>query len=81
MAVYMTRQRALKAGFTHHGSYHGIPMWLGGIDGVPVVCAKIEVLEHVVSLFHYLEKQFGRLRQTRPIFRFKVGRQIDEMIS
>ncbi len=78
MIVYMTRQRALKAGFTHHGSYHGIPMWMGGIDGVPIVCAKVVALEYLVSVFHFFEKQVGILCRKRPIFRFKVGREIDD---
>ena len=84
MVLYMTRQRALKAGFTHHGSYHGIPMWMGGVDkngGIPIVCAKVQVLEHLVTLFHFLEKQIGRLSRKRPIFRFKIGKQIDQTIA
>ena len=81
MVVYMTKQRALKAGFTHHGSYHGIPMWMGGIDGVPIVCAKVVVLEYMVSAFHFIEKHIGQLGHGRPIFRFKIGRQIDDTIS
>ncbi|MFT4924665.1 MAG: hypothetical protein ACI8WB_000748 [Phenylobacterium sp.] len=81
MVVYMTRQRALRAGFTHHGSYHGIPMWMGGIDGVPIVCSKVTLLEHLVSFFRFFEQQIGRLKHKRPIYRFMLGKKIDQTIS
>lgn len=77
MILYMTTEQALRAGFTHHGSYHGIPMWMGGIDGVPVVCAKWVVLENLVTIFHFLEKKVGMLTRKPPIFHFKVGREIE----
>lgn len=38
MLGYITEKKAKTEGFTHHGSYYGIPIWMGNIeaeDGAP----------------------------------------------
>lgn len=77
---YMTACEALREGFTHHGSYYGIPVWVaeGGPDGL-MVATKWAPLEYVMTVFHYIE---GLLRSVFdpddvPTFQFMVGKPID----
>lgn len=77
---YMTAREALRDGFTHHGSYYGIPVWVAidGPDGL-VVAAKWGPLEYVMTVLHYIE---GILRTVfypddEPTFQFLVGKPID----
>lgn len=76
---YMTATEARAEGFTHHGSYYGIPLWIGQVDGeAPLVATKHIAMEPVMSLFHILE---GLVRAVcwpdeEPGFLFKVGKEI-----
>lgn len=54
MFGFMTKDEALKAGFTHHGSYYGIPLWITDSE-TPMVATKWEPLEYVMTMFHYIE--------------------------
>lgn len=54
MLGYMTKKEALTLGFTHHGSYYGIPIWISD-DDIPMVAAKWAPFELVISVVHYIE--------------------------
>ena len=77
---YINEKEALDAGFTHHGSYFGIPCWLADIDGEGMmVQPKFHFLEYVFDLFVEIE-QF--LRSTfmpgeDPGFQFTLGKEIN----
>lgn len=75
MFGYMTAQEALKNGFTHHGKYYGIPVWLAPDDPDFPVATKWEPFEHLMILAHHLE---GIIQATcfpddEPSFCFLVG--------
>ena len=58
MLGYITEEKAKAEGFTHHGSYYGIPIWMGNVeaeDAGPVIAAKWAPLELVMRLFHHIE--------------------------
>lgn len=75
---YMTKDDALSEGFTHHGSYYGIPIWIGDPEGVFMVATKWATMEFMMSIFHVFE---GLIR---PImfpnepncFQFQLGKEI-----
>ncbi|MGR3969268.1 hypothetical protein [Shewanella sp. 1180_01] len=77
---YMTEQQAIAEGFSHHGKYYGIPVWLGDIEGDFWVATKWAPMEWLMSLFHVVE---GTMR---PIlypdepnsFQFQIGKEIKE---
>lgn len=81
MLGYMTKLEALKAGFTHHGDYYGIPCWIGGLsnfnDGL-LVAAKWAPMEHLMTLFHVLEANLRPLKfpNEPPCFQFRVRERI-----
>lgn len=56
MLGWMTKADALKEGFTHYGSYFGIPVYMSDPDGEDfMVAAKHSWLEPLMTLFHYVE--------------------------
>lgn len=73
MFGFVTKNEALELGFTHHASYYGIPLWITD-DEFPMVATKWEPLEHVMTLFHYIE---GFMNTFSPMdeqgFLFKIG--------
>lgn len=80
MLGYMTAKEAKAQGFTHHGKYFGIPVWIGNPerDGM-LVATKWAPLEYLMTLFHAIE---GLMRATlypedEPAFQFQVGPKID----
>lgn len=53
---YTTKAEAIAAGCTHHGSYYGIPLWMGDVDSdCPLVFAKWAPLEWLMMGFTYIE--------------------------
>ncbi|MEL4370730.1 oligoribonuclease [Shewanella xiamenensis] len=80
---YMTEQQALAEGFTNHGSYYGIPVWIGDVEGDFMVATKWAPLELLMSLFHIIEGVM------RPIlfpnepnsFQFQLGHKIKGSIG
>jgi hypothetical protein len=72
MLGYMTKKEALAIGFTHHGSYYGIPVWITE-DYFPMVAAKWSPLEYVMTLFHYVEAFIQSLSMEDRGFMFHVG--------
>lgn len=82
MLGYMTEREALSQGFTHHGSYYGIPCWIGDLSGQfddrMLVAAKWAPMEYLMTVFHYLEVNLRVLKfpGEPPCFQFKVGELI-----
>lgn len=76
---YMTAKEAKAEGFTHHGNYYGIPIWIGYVDtATPMVATKHAALEPLMTLFHMIEGLVGGLFLNRePAFLFQVGAPID----
>ena len=79
MLGYMTAKKAKAEGFSHHGKYYGIPVWIGDVHGDFVVATKWEPFEPLMTLFTYIE---GFLRaimfpNEEPVFQFQIGKEID----
>ncbi len=79
MLGYMTKEQAKGHGFTHHGSYYGIPCWLGDPEGSMMVATKWAPLEYLMTVFHVIE---GVMLATffperEPTFQFVVKGPID----
>jgi hypothetical protein len=80
---YMTAREAKAHGFTHHGKYFGIPVWIGNpdsTDGGMLVATKWAPMEYLMTAAHVVE---GVLRSTfypqdEPTFQFLVGDRIKE---
>ncbi len=71
---WMDAQEAFSHGFTHHGRYCGMPVWLGEPFGHLQITAKWAPLELAVvilwmahslrpSIFHRSKAEFGHLLQ------------------
>lgn len=77
---YMTASEARASGFTHHGSYYGIPLWLGDLEGeAPLVATKFAPLELLMSVFHIIEGIVSAIcwPDDEPAFMLKVGDPIE----
>lgn len=77
MLGYMTEREAKENGFTHHGKYFGIPVWVAP-DNDFMVATKWAPMEYVMTAFHYIE---GFLRSMfypddEPVFQFLLGQEI-----
>ncbi|EPL8978909.1 hypothetical protein P4891_003986, partial [Pseudomonas aeruginosa] len=78
MLGFTTKAEAQKIGASHHGSYYGIPMWMGDVDGAQRLPPGFhQVFEFVVDLFSYIEGIVNSMLGQEPTFMFKVGRRID----
>lgn len=77
MLGYMSEAKAKAEGFTHHGKYYGIPIWIGDPYRDCMVATKVWWLEPVMSAAHVIEGLCHSLRGTEPSFMFLVGRKID----
>lgn len=76
MLGYMSAKEAKAHGFTHHGKYFGIPVWIGDPHGDCMVATKWAPMEFAMSVAHYIEGAIHSLRGTEPTFMFLVGRKI-----
>ncbi len=79
MLGYMTAKEAVGHGFTHHGSYYGIPCWLSPGDPEFPVATKWAPMEYLMPVVHTFE---GAVMATvfpddEPSFMFKVGAPIN----
>lgn len=61
MFGYMTAKQAKAEGFTHHGSYLGIPIWIGDIDRIPIVATKWEPMELTMTVFQHIDQTLRRI--------------------
>lgn len=76
---FMTKHEALSEGFTHHGSYYGIPLWMTETDE-PMICPKHILLEPVMDLFIAIEMFLFPLvhgEDADPVFRFVIKSKIE----
>lgn len=79
---HVTAAEARSMGFTHHGSYYGIPLWLGNVAS-PVeplmITVKWQPLDLLLTPFHCIEGAVQALMypDDPPFFQFKVGAEID----
>lgn len=78
MLGYMTAKEAKKNGFTHHGSYFGIHVWIGDPEREFMVAAKWAPLELAMSAAHFIEGflQSMFFPEREPGFQFFVGSPI-----
>lgn len=77
MLGYMTKAEARRHGFTHHGKYYGLPLYIAPEKGF-MVATKISWLEPVMTVFHHIE---ATVRATafpdrEPTFVFQLGRPL-----
>lgn len=75
---YMTAREAKAQGFTHHGKYFGIPVWIGHPGEQMMVATKWAPMEYLMTAFHFIE---GFILATffperEPMFQFLVGDEI-----
>ncbi len=82
MLGYMTQREALSYGFTHHGSYYGIPCWLAPDDDF-MVATKWAPLEYLLPVIHRIEEFMQQvvLDCDEYGFRFVIGPKITTDIS
>lgn len=80
MFGWRSAEDAKTLGFTHHGSYYGIPIYLGfkgepSSDDAPLVAVKWAPMDLVLDLFTVLEDTFRPIMfpDSEPCFQFKVG--------
>ena len=78
MLGYMSPDEARKLGFTHHGRYFGIPLWIGDPDGNCLVAVKWSPLNWVMDLFHGIEDLVRAIAfpEALPCFQFSLGDEI-----
>ena len=73
---YVTASEAIELGFTHHGSYYGIPCWIGDVYGDFQVMTKWAPMEYVMTIFHYIEGFMNDALGREPSFMFKLRGKI-----
>lgn len=82
MLGYMTEREAANHGLTHHGSYYGIPLWMGDIDSeAPLMFAKWAPLDFMIEVFSLVEGLLFPLvhgPDAQPMFMFRVKGEIKE---
>jgi len=64
--------------FDHHGSYYGVPIYLGDIGGNHYTMVKWVILEPVFDLFEMIEPTMRRMiyGEGSECFQFTVGKPI-----
>lgn len=73
--LYMTKTVAKREGFTHHGSYFGIPCWIDERDFC--VATKWVWMEPLMSAFHYIEQALRAMQGYEPAFQFLLKEPIE----
>jgi len=80
MLGYTTKKEAVAHGCTHHGSYYGIPLWMGDVDSeAPLVFAKWAPLDLMIYAFSWIEGLLFPLvhgPDAEPMFMFKLKGEI-----
>lgn len=78
MFGYMSADEARSNGFTNHGSYYGIPLWITDSD-VPTVCTKWSWMEWMIDIAMHVEGFLFPIvhgADAEPCFMFKIGKSI-----
>lgn len=79
MMGYITAKEAKALGYTNHGKYFGIPIWIGDVyDEAPLVAAKFLPFEFVLYALHFLFAVHVAIffPDEEPMFRFLVGKRL-----
>ncbi|NNN24367.1 hypothetical protein [Pseudomonas nitroreducens] len=78
---YTTAHEAKALGCTHHGSYYGIPIWMGDVDSeAPLAFAKWAPLDLLIPVAACIEGLLFPLvhgTDAEPAFMFKVKEPIE----
>lgn len=79
MFGYMTAKEAKELGFTHHGKYFGVPVWLAPDNPDFPVATKWEPMEYVMTLFHWIEQTMRPIMfpDSEPSFQFLIVKEIE----
>lgn len=82
MLGFRTVEKAKAIGFTHHGSYYGVPIYLGfagdphaDVEEGPAIAVKWAPMDLVFDLFAWMEQTVRPMMfpDDEPGFQFKVG--------
>ena len=75
--IYITPDRAVEMGFTNHGRYFFLPIWITD-ESCPLVTPKCPFLEPVMIAIHYIEGFVGTVLYPldEPYFQFLIGARI-----
>lgn len=75
---YMTEDEALKNGFTHHGKYYGIPVWIAPANPDCPVATKWAPMECIMTLFIWIASFMRPILfpHDPPCFQFKIFKKI-----
>lgn len=76
MLGYMSESSAKAEGFTHHGKYYGIPIWVGEPYRECLVATKVSWMDPLMVLFHHIEGLCHSIKGTEPSFMLHIGRKI-----
>lgn len=84
---YITKKKALALGFTHHGSYWGIPVYMDNDEYCPLICAKwiplycifplVETIEYILFfiVFQHEETYFRFTKKGKIVLEDKKNEQ------
>lgn len=80
MLGYITKQEALELGMTHHGSYYGLPVWIGPAeteDGCRIY-TKWQPLDYMIGVFCFIENIMRSILfpEDEPMFQISIGKEI-----
>lgn len=70
--MYTSADEAKSLGLTHYGSYFGIPLYIGEVDGECAVELKYSFMYPLMELFHHIEGVINELKGVEPNFQFTV---------
>jgi len=75
---YVKESTAKDYGFTNHGSYYGIPLYISTDPDFAVVAIKWTPLEYIMPVLHKVDWFFRRLLMAdyRRDYLFHIGRKI-----
>lgn len=78
MLGYMTAKQAKSFGFTHHGKYFCIPIWVAPEKDF-MVATKWAPMELVMTAAHYIEGFLSSVfyPDSEPAFQFWIGAEIE----
>lgn len=78
---YTTEKEAAEEGFTHHGSYYGIPLWMTepkhDLDA-PMVETKFTWMEPLMDVAHFIEGFLSYVSGREHLFMFLLKKRIED---
>ena len=73
---WVTKEAAKKEGFTNHGSYYGIPLYIGGAEDDMCIVTKHIAFEWLVDIADFIESLCYDIVGAERMFCFTVGSEI-----